>query len=311
MNWHLVPLSELEQLLGATPSGLDEETSAGRLAEFGPNQLNDLKKKTGLQMLLHQLNDFMILVLVLAAVISGIIGDIMDTVIILIIIVIDALVGFIQEYRAERAMEALKKMTVQQARVMRGGRIRDVSSSALVPGDVILLEAGNIIPADVRFFETRKLLVDESTLTGESQHVEKYPADLSGGVYPPGERTNLGYKGTHIRQGRALAYVIATGMNTELGKIAKMIQQPEPPTPLQKRLAAFGKRLSILIVIICMIIFVAGWLRGEDILTMLLTSVSLAVAAIPEALPALVTLTLAFGAKNLVKKNVLIRKLPA
>jgi Ca2+-transporting ATPase len=262
-------------------------------------------------MLLHQLTDFMILILIAVAVISGILGDLTDTLIILAIIIVNAVVGFIQEYRAEKAMEALKSMVTSNARVMREGKTIDIATSDLVPGDVVLLEAGNSIPADIRFFETHQIKVDESALTGESHNVEKNSAELPEGDYPLGDRINMGFKGTFITNGRGAAYVTATGMNTELGLIAKMIQTDEIATPLQKRLAAFGKRLSVVILIICTVIFVIGWLRGEAALTMLLTSISLAVAAIPEALPALVTIALAFGAKRLVKNNVLIRKLPA
>ncbi len=311
MNWHLFPLSEITEKLKTTPSGIDNATATQRLAEYGKNQIEDKKKKTVWRMLLHQLTDFMILVLIAAAVISGILGDVTDTVIILIIIVLNAVVGFVQEYRAEKAMEALKQMAASTARILRGGKTIDIPAADLVPGDVVLLEAGNIIPADVRFFETHQIKVDESALTGESHNVEKNPNELPAGDYPLGDRINMGFKGTFITNGRALAYVVATGMNTELGRIAKMIQTDETSTPLQKRLAAFGKRLSVVILIICTIIFVFGWLRGEEILTMLLTSISLAVAAIPEALPALVTIALAFGAKRLVQSKALIRKLPA
>jgi Ca2+-transporting ATPase len=311
MNWHLLPLSEISQLLNTSPSGIDNISASQRLEEYGKNQIIDKKKKTVFQMLLHQLKDFMILILIAAAVISGIIGDVTDTVIILAIVILNATVGFIQEYRAEKAMEALKQMAAANARILREGKTVDIPASDLVPGDVVMLEAGNIIPADIRFFETHQIKVDESALTGESHNVEKNPDELLQGDYQLGDRINMGFKGTFITNGRALAYVASTGMNTELGRIAKMIQTDETSTPLQKRLAAFGKRLSVVILIICTIIFVFGWLRGENILTMLLTSISLAVAAIPEALPALITIALAFGAKRLVKSNALIRKLPA
>ncbi|MDI6031554.1 cation-translocating P-type ATPase [Flavobacterium sp. LB2P84] len=311
MNWHLLPLSEITQLLNTTPSGIDDITASERLCEHGKNQIEDKKKKTILQMVLSQLSDFMILILIAAAIISGIIGDVTDTIIILAIIIINAVVGFIQEYRAEKAMEALKNMVANHARILREGKTIDLPASDIVPGDVVVLEAGNVIPADVRFFETHQIKVDESALTGESNNVEKNPEELPEGNYALGDQTNMGYKGTFVTNGRALAYVTATGMHTELGHIAKMIQTDETSTPLQKRLAAFGKRLSVIILIICAIIFLIGWLRGESVLTMLITSISLAVAAIPEALPALVTIALAFGAKKLAKSNALIRKLPA
>ena len=311
MNWHLLPLSEITQLLHTTSSGLDAVTASNRLCEHGKNQIEDTKKKTILQMILSQLSDFMILILIAAALISGIIGDVTDTIIILAIIIMNATVGFIQEYRAEKAMEALKNMAANHARILREGKTMDIPASDLVPGDVVVLEAGNVIPADIRFFETHQTKVDESALTGESNNVEKSIEELPEGNYALGDQTNMGYKGTSVTNGRAMGYIVATGMQTELGHIAKMIQTDETTTPLQKRLAAFGKRLSVIILIICTIIFCIGWLRGESVMTMLITSISLAVAAIPEALPALVTIALAFGAKKLAKNNALIRKLPA
>ncbi|OFY84089.1 MAG: calcium-translocating P-type ATPase, PMCA-type [Bacteroidetes bacterium RIFCSPLOWO2_12_FULL_35_15] len=310
-NWHLLPLSEISQLLKTSPSGIDNTTATQRLSEYGENKIADKKKKTFLQKLLYQFTDFMILILIAAAIISGIIGDVTDTIIILAIVILNAVVGFIQEYRAEKAMEALKNMAASNARVMRKGNALEIPASDLVPGDVVLLETGNIIPADVRFFEAHQIKVDESALTGESHNVEKDSKELPESDYVLGDRKNMGFKGTFITNGRAHAYVAETGMNTELGHIAKMIQTDETTTPLQKRLAAFGKRLSIVILVICTIIFLFGWLRGEELIAMLLTSISLAVAAIPEALPALVTIALAFGAKRLVKNNALIRKLPA
>jgi Ca2+-transporting ATPase len=311
MNWHLLSLSEISQLLDSKPSGLDALIAAERLSEYGKNEIEDKKKKTIFQMLLHQLTDFMILILIVVAIISGIIGDLTDTLIILAIIIINAVVGFIQEYRSEKAMEALKNMVPTNARVIREGNLLEINATNLVPGDVVSLEAGNIIPADVRFFEIHQIKVDESTLTGESHNVEKNSDTLPDGDYALGDRINMGFKGTHVTNGRGIAYVTATGMNTELGLIAKMIQTQEKSTPLQRRLANFGKRLSFFVLLICTVIFVFGWWRGEDALTMLLTSISLAVAAIPEALPALVTIALAFGAKRLAKSNALIRKLPA
>ena len=311
MNWHLLSISEIAELLKSTPSGISNSIALQRLSEYGKNEIEDKRKKTILQMVLHQLTDFMILVLIVVAIVSGILGDLTDTIIILAIIVINAAVGFIQEYRSEKAMEALKNMAPSFARVVREGSTLEITATELVPGDVVLLEAGNIIPADIRFFETHQIKVDESALTGESHNVEKNCNILPKGDYSLGDRINMGFKGTHITNGRGKAYVIATGMNTELGLIAKMIQTEEKSTPLQKRLTAFGKRLSVFVLLICAVIFVFGWWRGEDAVTMLLTSISLAVAAIPEALPALVTIALAFGAKRLAKNNALIRKLPA
>ena len=280
------------------PSGIDAKTASQSLFEHGKNEIEEAKRKTVLKMLLHQFTDFMILILIAAAIISGVIGDVIDTIIILVIVVLNALVGFIQEYRAEKAMEALKSMAASNARVIRNGQPIDIPATNLVPGDVVSLEAGNILPADVRFFETHQVKVDESALTGESQNVEKNPEELPEKEYPLGDSVNMGFKGTFITNGRALAYVVATGMNTELGRIAKMIQTEELATPLQKRLDAFGKKLSVVILILCAVIFAIGWLRGESILNMLILSISLAVAAIPEAMPALVTITLALWAQS-------------
>ncbi len=311
MNWHLLPLSEIAEKLKTTPNGIDNASAAERLTEYGKNKIEDKKKKTVWSMIYHQLTDFMILILLVAAIVSGILGDVVDTAVILTIIILNAIVGFVQEYRADKAMEALQKMAASVARILREGKNIDIATEDIVPGDVVMLEAGNIIPADVRFLETHQVKADESTLTGESQNVEKIANELPDGEYALGDRINMGFKGTFITNGRALAYVTDTGMKTELGRIATMIQTEEVSTPLQKRLAAFGKRLSVGILIICAVIFILGWLRGEELLAMLLTSISLAVAAIPEALPALVTIALAFGAKRLVKTNALIRKLPA
>lgn len=311
MDWHLLPLSEVSRLLDTSPTGINQVIASKRLAEYGKNQIEDKKKKTVIKMLLHQLTDFMILILISVAIISGFIGDLTDTVIILSIIIINAIVGLVQEYRAEKAMEALKSIIPNETRVIRAGNTIEIPTAYLVPGDLILLEAGNRIPADVRFIETHRIKVDESTLTGESHNADKNSAKLPEGEYSLGDRINMGFKGTFVTSGRGAAYVTATGMKTELGRIAKMIQTEETATPLQKRLGAFGKRLSLVILIICILIFVIGRLRGEPVLTMLLTSISLAVAAIPEALPALVTVALAFGAKRLAKSNALIRKLPA
>lgn len=311
MNWHLLPLVEISQLLNTNVFGLSTIASTQRLNQYGKNEIEDTKKKTIFQMVLHQLTDFMILILIAAAVISGVIGDVTDTIIILVIIVLNAIVGFVQEFRAEKAMEALKSMVASQTRVLREGKLIDIPTTDLVPGDVVTLEAGNIIPADIRFFETHQIKVDESTFTGESHNVEKTLEELPEKDYALGDRVNMGFKGTFITNGRALAYVVATGMNTELGRIAKMIQTDVTATPLQKRLNAFGKKLSVVILFICVVIFTIGLLRGETILNMLILSISLAVAAIPEALPALVTITLALGAKKLMNNNALIRKLPA
>lgn len=311
MNYHFQSVEQVAEALKTSPSGLSSDEAKRRLQQHGKNVLEAKKKKTIFSILLNQLTDFMILVLIAAAVISGFLSDVTDAIVILAIVIINAIIGLVQEWRAEKAMEALEGMAASHARVQRDNQTIDIEASDLVPGDVIVLDVGNIIPADVRFIETHTLKVDESSLTGESLNIEKKTDPLTEKDYPLGDRTNLGFKGTHITNGRAVAYVVATGMKTELGNIAKMIQTDDLQTPLQKKLNAFGKRLTIIILILCLLFFAAGWLRGESWSVMLLTSISLAVAAIPEALPALVTIALALGAKRLVKSNALIRKLPA
>ena len=311
MDYHTAPIADVAHSLDTSSAGLDAAVAEQRLAEFGTNQLADTQKKTIGHMLLHQFTDVMILVLIAAAIISGVVGELHSTYVILAIIVLNALIGFIQEYQATKAVEALKKMATSHARVLRNGQTLDLDAAGLVPGDVTLLEAGNIIPADVRFIETHALKVDESSLTGESDNVEKNPNALPDGDYPLGDRLNIGYKGTFVTNGRATAYVVATGMTTELGKIAQLVQTDEGATPLQKRLGTFGKQLAGAALVICLMFFAVGWLRGEPLLNLLLVSISLAVAAIPEALPAVVTVALALGAKRLVKSQALVRKLAA
>ena len=311
MTWYSLSFAEIIGLLKSSKNGLDNSEAAKRLHEFGLNQLEENRKSGVLRMLLKQFSDFMILLLLLAALIAAILGDIKDSSIILIIVILNAFIGFIQHYRADKVVSELKKIAENSARVLRNGSIHEILATELVPGDIIKLEAGNTIPADVRFFQVNQLKVDESALTGESEHIEKKTEKLVADFYALGDQINMGFKGTHVTNGNGMALVVATGMQTEIGKIARLINTTDTTSPLQKKLNRFGKHLSVLILLISSFIFLFGWFRGEKFLTMLLTSISLSVAAIPEALPALVTITLAFGAKNLAKKNVLIRQLPA
>ncbi|MCL5060573.1 MAG: cation-translocating P-type ATPase [Candidatus Thermoplasmatota archaeon] len=291
--------------------GLAADAAAARLEQVGPNALPEAGRRHPFIMLASQFTDFMILVLIAAAVIAGFIGEPQDTVAIVVIVFLNGIIGFVQEYRAERAMAALKQLASPQARVIRDGQPGLVDARELVPGDLVELEAGNIVPADLRLIGLASLKVDESALTGESQPVEKQLASLKETDLPLGDRLNLAYKGTIVTYGRARGLVVATGMQTELGKIAALLSGESGRTPLQKRLARFGRHLALVVLAICAIIFVAGWLRGEPPLVMLLTAVSLAVAAIPEALPAVVTISLALGAARMVRQNALIRRLPA
>jgi Ca2+-transporting ATPase len=311
MVFHNLDIEKVLEATGASLKGLTSETAQQKLTEFGPNELQGKKKKSPFLQFLNQFKDFMILILIAAAVISGLTGDVTDTIIIIVIVLLNAVVGFVQEYRAEKAMEALKKMASIQASVLRDGKPTSISSEQVVPGDLVMLEAGNAVPADLRLVETHSLRIDESALTGESVPTDKNEQTINEAELPLGDRLNMAYKGTLVTNGRATGIVVTTGMNTEIGAIAYMLQDEESTTPLQKRMADFSKKLSYLILVICILLFVAGLLRGEEKVEMLLLAISLAVAAIPEALPALITIALARGARRLVKQNALIRKLPA
>lgn len=309
---HLLSSDEVFRVLRSSSSGLSGEEAALRLARYGPNELKEKRKKHPLMMFFDQFSDFMILVLIAAAVIAGFIGEASDTIAIVVIVVLNAVIGFVQEYRAEKAMAALKKMAASEAMVLRNGVPATVPSSNLVPGDTVMLEAGNIVPADLRLVEAARLKIEEAALTGESVPTEKETDPLKERDIPIGDRKNMAYRGTFVTYGRGTGVVVATGMETEIGKIATMLQgEEEGKTPLQKRLNRLGKRLAIAVLVICAVVFSVGVARGEPIMTMLLTAISLAVAAIPEALPAVVTISLAISARKMVLQNVLIRKLPA
>ncbi len=311
-DWHcLSGEAAAERLDSDLHQGLSIEAATAGLVQHGPNALTETSRRHPLAMLAAQFTDFMILVLIAAAVIAGLVGEPQDSIAIVVIVLLNGLLGFVQEYRAERAMAALKQMAAPMASVIRAGKIHLVPAPELVPGDIVKLEAGNIVPADLRLLELSSLKVNESALTGESQAVEKQVAQLQEAELPLGDRFNLAFKGTVVTYGRARGLVVGTGMQTELGKIAALLSGESVKTPLQKRLARFGQNLALVVLAICVIIFIAGWLRGEPPLVMLLTAISLAVAAIPEALPAVVTISLALGAARMVKQNALIRRLPA
>ncbi|MBL7857151.1 MAG: cation-translocating P-type ATPase [Cyclobacteriaceae bacterium] len=311
MNWHITSVTETLNVLNSQFSGLSPADAEERLLRYGMNELPEKKKRPSWVMFLNQFKEVMILILITAAVISGVIGDLKDTIVILAIVVLNAVVGFIQEYRAEKAMEALKKMAASSAYVRREGKDIAIESKLLVPGDIILLEAGNIVPADMRLIDIHSLKVEEASLTGESHAVEKITGELTDAKSSIGDRLNMAFKGTLVTYGNGIGVVTATGSETQLGQIASMLQSDDTLTPLQKRLTEFGKKLSLGVLAICITLFGIGFLRGEDPVRMLLTALSLAVAAIPEALPALTTIALALGAKRMVRKNALIRKLPA
>jgi Ca2+-transporting ATPase len=312
MRWHQQDIQAVIGDLTSSLQGLSSEDAERRLGEYGFNELKEKKKKTPFMMVLDQFKDFMILVLIAAAILSGVLGELADTIAIIVIVVLNAVIGFIQEYRAEKAMAALKKMAAPTVTVIRNGMPATIDASDIVPGDVVMLEAGRIVPADMRLIETAQMKVEEAALTGESVPAEKHAKPLHDEMLPLGDRKNMAYKGTFVTYGRGIGVIVATGMDTELGKIATMLQEEEEvKTPLQKRLASFGQKLAIAVLAICAIVFGIGIMRGEQPLLMFITAISLAVAAIPEALPAVITISLALGAKKLVRQNALIRKLPA
>lgn len=317
-TWHTLGTDAVADTLGVDPkTGLAQQDAAERLARYGANAIREKPPRPLWRMFVDQFTDFMIVVLIAAAIISGVIGDLKDTLAIVVIVLLNAVIGFVQEVRAERAMAALKKMAATSATVLRGGERLTVPAHELVPGDIVQLEAGNVVPADLRLTQIFQLKVDEALLTGEATTVEKIgeplpKGDMHGSDVPLGDRRNMAFKGTTATYGRGTGIVVTTGMATELGKIAGLLDAGEElKTPLQKRLAAFGRRLGLAVLAICAIIFTVGLLRGEALVLMFLTAVSLAVAAIPEALPAVVTISLALGARKMVQQNALIRRLPA
>jgi Ca2+-transporting ATPase len=311
--WHVLTAATAAQRLHVDPrAGLDPAEVEQRTTRYGTNELREQRRRGPARMLLDQFTDFMILVLIAAAIISGVVGDPPDAITIVIIVLLNGAIGFLQEYRAERAVAALKMMAAPSATVRRAGQLQSVPATALVPGDIVLLEAGNVIPADLRLIESAQLKIDEAALTGESVPTDKIAAPLDDPEVPLGDRHNLAYKGTLVTYGRGAGMVVATGMETELGKIATLLSDTaDRKTPLQKRLAQFGQRLALAAIGVCIIVFAVGLLRGESVVLMFLTAVSLAVAAIPEALPAVVTVSLALGARRMVRHHALIRRLPA
>ena len=311
--WHISEAAEVLRALETNAaSGLSSEEAARRLEARGTNELEDRGTRSPWTILWEQFTSIMIVILIVAALVSALLGDYEDSIAIAVIVVLNAALGFGQEYRAERAMAALQQLSAPRVKVRREARVREISASELVPGDVVLLEAGNLVPADGRLLESANLRVEEAALTGESEPVEKNPAALEEEETPLGERANMVYSSTLVAMGRGLFVVTETGMATELGKIASMIQTTHrEQTPLQRRLNQVGKVLALAALAIVGVVFALGLLRGEDLEVMFLTAVSLAVAAVPEGLPAVVTIALALGAHRMFRRRALIRKLPA
>lgn len=300
--------------LKTTINGLSTDDAARRLQEDGPNELKEQGTKSPFVILWEQFTAFMVLILIAAAIISFFLGEHVDAIAIMVIVIVNGILGFQQEFKAEKAMAALKRMSVPTIKVKREGNVIEIPSIEIVHGDIVLLEAGNLIPADGRLIESANLRVQEAALTGESEPVEKHEDIVEGDNIPLGDRKNMAYMGTVVTYGRGQMVVTATGMSTELGNIASMLQKVGgEQTPLQKRLDQIGKKLALLAAILVCIIFIEGLItegRGA-IKELFLTAVSMAVAAVPEGLPAVVTIALALGAQRMLRRRALIRKLPA
>ncbi|MDT8374856.1 MAG: calcium-translocating P-type ATPase, PMCA-type [Bacteroidales bacterium] len=311
-------VSELaDDLKTRLESGLSSAEVRERLQQYGYNQLETKGKKSFLRMFFYQFKSFMIIVLLIAAAISGVVGvmedeGLMDTFVILGILVVNALIGAIQEKKAESSLEALKELAAPLSRVLRDGAITEVNTRDLVPGDIVILETGGLVPADIRLTEAVNLKIQESSLTGESVPVSKITQTLEGEKIALGDRKNMAFSSGMVTYGRGRGVVVATGMSTEVGKIATMLQEAgETETPMSKRLNQLGRMLGLVALAICGLIFAVGVLYGNSVISMFMTAVSLAVAAIPEGLPAVSTVVLAIGVQRMVKKNAIIRNLPS
>jgi len=310
--WEKSAQAALEELGSDPEQGLSRAEAERRLSEYGPNELIERGVKSVWKILWEQLTGVLVLVLIAAAAVSALLGDFEDAGAIVVIVILNAALGVRQEYRAEKAMAALKRLAVPVVKVIRDGRTLEVSAREVVPGDVVQLEAGGSIPADARLIEAVNLRVQEAALTGESEPVEKDASAMLSGETGLADRRNMVYMGTAATYGRGRALITSTGMNTELGRLADLLQSVEDEeTPLQRKLDQLGRVLALAALGIVTVIFGLGLLRGEDVKLMFLTAVSLAVAAVPEGLPAVVTIALALGAQRMLHRNALIRKLPA
>jgi Ca2+-transporting ATPase len=322
-DWHNLESDVVLKKLDSSPIGLDDKDAAARLETYGPNELVETQRISPLKMFLRQFADLMVIILIIAAVISASIGlyhmlyegtgmadEIFDAVVIMIIVILNAVFGFVQEYKAEQAIHALKAMAAPTARAYRDGEAIQVPARELVPGDVIALATGDRVPADGRLIEAINLNADEASLTGESVPVGKLTHSLKGDIFL-GDRRNMVYSGTAIESGRGKAVISCTGMQTELGKIAGMVQELEEEPPLRAKINRMAKQIGMIVLVAVGIVFAVGAFRGIDMVKMFLTAVSLAVAAIPEGLPAVVTISLALGVQRMVRRHALIRRLPA
>ena len=317
-NWFNKSIEQTEKELETNiENGLNKEQVEKAREKYGLNELKAKKKKSLIIKFLEQFKDFMIIILIIAAIISGAVGiaqgeGITDTIIILIVVIVNAIIGVAQENKAEKSLEALQKLSSHAAKVIRNGKMEVLPSKELVPGDIVVLDTGDYVPADLRICEGANLKAQESSLTGESVPVEKNIDTIEEEKIGIGDRSNMLFSSSLITYGRGKAIVVATGMNTEVGKIAQIITNVEnTDTPLQEKLNKLGKTLGIAAVLICIVIFIIGIAIGKDALEMFMTAVSLAVAAIPEGLAAVSTIVLAIGVQRMVKKNAIVKKLPA
>ncbi len=311
VTWHALSREDvLTKLDTGLDQGLSETQAKERLEKYGYNQLEEGKKTTFLQMVIEQLNSFVVILLIVAAVISAFLGEIVDSAAIITIVVLNTIMGVVQESRAQNALDALKKMAAPEAMVLRGGHRVSVPSRELVPGDIVFLETGNYVPADVRLLDAVNLRIDEAALTGESVPVEKNAASVFEADSALGDRRNTAFSGTVVTYGRGKGVVVSTGMHTQIGLIAEMLESvEEEETPLQKRLDELGRTLGYACLVISGLVFISGMVEGGDPLEMFMVAVSLAIAAVPEGLPAVVTISLALGMQEMIKRHALIRKL--
>lgn len=312
-SWHRLGAEELQKTLNVHPgAGLSREDAEERRKESGYNELSEGKKISPLTLLLNQFKDFMVLVLMGATLVSGLLGEYLDAITIVAIILLNGVLGFVQEFRAERSLRALKQLSAPSAKVLRGGKQEIIPAKMLVPGDIVLLESGDRIPADVRWLKCSALYAEESALTGESLPVSKHSEAIHAEDLPLGDQKNIGFMGTMVTRGTGQAVVVRIGMDTEMGKIANLIQNTESQeTPLQHRLEQLGKILIYVSLGLTIVVVVAGILHGQPAPAMFLAGVSLAVAAIPEGLPAIVTIALALGVQRMIKRKAIVRKLPS
>lgn len=317
--WQTIKKEDVLREFGTnSKNGLTEEEVKKRQNKYGKNRLKDKPKENIFVKFIKQFNDFMIIILIIASIVSAVIStlqgqnDYIDSIIIIGIVILNALMGVIQEAKAEKSIEALKKMTPPHAKVVRNGHTKEVLAEDLVPGDIIILEAGNYVPADARLIECFNLKIEESSLTGETEGIEKNENIIVNKDAPLGDQKNMAFMSSIVVNGHAKAVVTEIGMNTNVGKIANMIiEDKAPETPIQKQLGEVGKMLGVTCLAICMVIFVIGIIKKIEPIEMFMTSVGLAVAAIPEGLPAIVTIMLSIGVTKMAKKNSIIRKLPA